>query len=91
MTTIKLTFPKQTYVYNLNFETQTAPSGRHFRLSGISKNLEVPEKWINRVLKNHWIYTFKFLDGNKEFIYFYFDYYDNFISLQSQSSTDRKI
>ena len=28
---------------NLNFETQISPSGRPIRLSGISKNLQVPE------------------------------------------------
>lgn len=63
----------------LHFEQQISPQGRPIRLSGISKNLKVPEKWINKVLKNYYIYSFKFLDEKGGFISFEFDYYDNFV------------
>ena len=64
---------------NLNFETQTSPSGRPIRLSGISKNLQVPEKWINNTIKHHWIYTFRYLDKEDGFVSFEFDYNDKFL------------
>ncbi len=65
---------------NLNaFETQTSPSGRPIRLSAISKNLQVPAKWIDKVLKYHWIYTFRYLDKQDGFVSFEFDYLDNFL------------
>ncbi len=64
---------------NLNFETQTSPSGRPIRLSAISKNLQVPAKWIDKVLKYHWIYTFRYLDKQDGFVSFEFDYLDKFL------------
>ncbi|HRH58440.1 MAG TPA: hypothetical protein PLS10_12370 [Chitinophagales bacterium] len=64
---------------NLNFETQISPSGRPIRLSAISKNLQVPEKWINNTIKWHWIYTFRYLDKYDGFVSFEFDYLDNFL------------
>jgi hypothetical protein len=63
----------------VNSETQISPSGRPFRLSAIEKNLKVPEKWIDKILKNHWIYTFRFLDEQEGFISFEFDYNNNFV------------
>jgi hypothetical protein len=63
---------------HLTFEQQTSPNGRPIRLSGIAKNLQLPEKFINKSFKNHWIYTFRFLDKDDEFISFEFDYNDNF-------------
>lgn len=62
---------------NLNAETQISPNGREFRLSSISKNAQLPSKWIDRVEKWHWIYTFIYLDGG--FFSFEFDYNENFI------------
>lgn len=64
---------------NLNFETQTSPSGRPIRLSAISKNLQVPQKYINGSYKHHWIYTFRYLDKEDGFVSFEFDYLDNFL------------
>ena len=65
---------------NLNaFETQVSPSGRPIRLSAISKNLQVPAKWVDKVLKYHWIYTFRYLDKQDGFVSFEFDYLDNFL------------
>ena len=60
---------------------QNSPSGRPFRLSGISKNLQVPEKWVNRVLCNHWIYTFIYLDKEGGLVHFEFDYNDKFVCM----------
>jgi len=63
---------------HLTFDEQISPNGRPIRLSGIAKNLQVPEKYINKSFKNHWIYTFRFLDKDDEFISFEFDYNDKF-------------
>ena len=64
---------------NLNFEPQLSPSGRPIRLSGIGKNSQVPEKYINKAYKNHWIYTFRYLDEQDGFVSFEFDYNDKFL------------
>ena len=64
---------------NLNFETQTSPSGRPIRLSAISKNLQVPQKYINGSYKYHWIYTFIYLDEQGGLVSFEYDYNDKFL------------
>ena len=64
---------------NLNFEEQTSPNGRPIRLSGIAKNAKLPEKWVKGKYKNHWIYTFRYLDKQDGFVSFEFDYYDKFL------------
>ena len=69
----------------LHFEEQLSPQGRPIRLSGIAKNLKMPEKWVENSetkkneLKNHWIYTFRFIDSLDGFISFEFDYYGKFV------------
>ena len=74
----------QGFKLNLNFEPQLSKNGKEIRLSGIAKNLKVPEKWIkennSNVLKNHWIYTFRYI-GTDTFISFEFDYYGKFIGI----------
>ena len=69
-----------TTVLNLNFEPQLSKSSRLFRLSGTEKNLQVPSKWIDKVEKWHWIYTFIYLD-TKEIIKFEFDYNNQFLKI----------
>ena len=64
---------------NLNFETQISPNGRPIRLSAISKNLQVPQKYINGSYKYHWIYTFIYLDEQGGLVSFEYDYNDNFL------------
>jgi hypothetical protein len=64
---------------DLTFEEQTSPNGRPIRLSGIAKNLQVAEKWLDKTFKNHWIYTFKYLDAYDEFVSFEFDYNNKFV------------
>lgn len=68
---------------NLNFEPQLTPQGKEVRLSGISKNLKLPEKWVNKELKHHWIYTFRYI-GTDKFISFEFDYNGNFFNVIKQ-------
>jgi len=63
----------------LTFEQQISPNGRPIRLSGIAKNLQVAEKFIEKSFKNHWIYTFKYLDAYDEFVSFEFDYNNKFL------------
>ena len=81
MNKIKITHKKINYFLNLNFETQISPSNRPMRLSGTSKNLQLPEKWIDKIFKNHWIHHFIFLDEKGGFISFEFDYYDKFVGI----------
>jgi hypothetical protein len=59
---------------------QVGSTGREFRMVGTAKNLELPEKWSNqkKLMSNHYIYTFKYLD-NGEFFEMEFDYNDNFV------------
>lgn len=45
----------------INFEWQEGKLGRAFKLSKIEKGKK--EKWIDRQLKNDWIYTFIYKDG----------------------------
>lgn len=66
---------------NLDFEPQLSPQGRPIRLSGISKNGKLSEKWVNSGYKSHWIYTFRFIDDLDGFISFEFDYYDKFVGV----------
>ena len=64
----------------LNFENQVyEKEKRPIRLSAISKNLQVPAKWINNTIKWHWIYTFRYLDKDDGFVSFEFDYNDKFL------------
>lgn len=69
---------------NLNFDEQLSPQGRPIRLSGIAKNIKIPEKWVKEnnknILKNHWIYTFRYI-GTDNFISFEFDYYGDFLNV----------
>jgi len=68
----------------LNFDTQLSKNGKEIRLSGIAKNCKLAEKWIKEngtnTLKNHWVYTFRYVDTDK-FVSFEFDYYDKFIGI----------
>jgi hypothetical protein len=66
---------------SINFETQISKLNRPFRLSGTRKNLNLPEKWIDKVLKNHWIHSFKYLDAQGGFFEIETDYNDNFVNL----------
>lgn len=68
------------FILQLDFEPQQSPRGRLMRLSGTAKDLNYPEKWVDRVLKNYWVYTFIFLDGEKEFINFVFNYHNIFVN-----------
>ena len=66
----------------LHFEEQLSPQGRPIRLSGISKNLKMPEKYVDKFYKHHWIYTFRFIDSADGFISFEFDYYGKFVGVK---------
>ena len=67
---------------NLSFETQMSKLNRPFRLSGTRMNLEVPEKWINKVLKNHWIHSFIYLDEQGGFFEIELGYNNEFLNLK---------
>lgn len=67
------------FILQLHFEPQKTPRGRLMRLSGIAKDLNYAEKWVDGILKNYWVYTFRFLDAPSEFITFEFDYLGNYV------------
>ena len=67
------------FILQLHFEPQKTPRGRLMRLSGIAKDLNYAEKWVDGILKNYWVYTFIFLDGEKELINFVFNYHNVFV------------
>jgi len=52
---------------NLTPETQISPLGREFRISGCEQVTTIPAKYIDGAYKNHWIYTFKYLDDGTFF------------------------
>ena len=81
MNQIKITHKKINYFLNLKFETQISPSNTPMRLSGTSKNLQMPEKWIDKTFKNHWLYHFIFLDEKCGIITFEFNYNDKFVGI----------
>ena len=57
------------------FEIYKSPLGREYRVYGIAK-VENSEKWINRVLKYHWIVTIKYLDDKGGVVNLFYDYND---------------
>lgn len=65
---------------NINFETQLSKNGQEIRLSGIAKNCTLPEKYVDKTYKNHWIYTFRYI-GTDNFVSFEFDYYGKFVGI----------
>ena len=71
---------QKTKIY-LSFETQISKNGRPFRLSGTSKVLTKPSKWIDMVEKWHWIHSFIYLDKQGGFFEIELDYNGNFVSL----------
>jgi len=72
---------KETPIF-LNFETQISKLGRPFKLSGTRKNLQMPEKWINKVTHWHWVHSFKYLDEQGGFFEIEIDYNNNFVKLE---------
>jgi hypothetical protein len=70
---------------NLNFEPQLSKNGKEIRLSGIAKNCQVPEKWVDKSYKSHWIYTFRYI-GTETFVSFEFDYLNKFVGIYSTNT-----
>lgn len=68
-------------VVEINSNTQISKLGRPFRYSGLRKNLQLQSKWINKIEKWHWIYSFIYLDEQEGFFDVEIDYNDNFVSL----------
>jgi hypothetical protein len=65
----------------INLETQISNLGRPFRMFGTRVNNEMPERWVNKVLKYHWTYEFKYLDEQGGYFDVEIDYNDNFFKL----------
>ena len=76
----KIKINSENYIF-LNFETQISKLGRNFRLSGVSKISTISQKFINNSYKNHWIYTFRYLDKEDGFFEIEVDYNNNFVRL----------
>lgn len=62
---------------NLDSSTQYSIKGRPFRHS--ATELVGVQKWINGVLKQEVIYTFRYLDVDNEFFAFKYGYYGELI------------
>jgi len=62
----------------LNQSIQVSLNAREIRYSGIRKNCQVPDKWINGTFKSHWIYSFIYLDTGAV-IEFEFDYENKYL------------
>ena len=63
----------------IQFNPSVSRDGRHYRLSAISKNSQLPSKLITgRGECWHWVYTFIYTDSNELFS-FEFDYNDKFV------------
>ena len=60
--------------------TQLSKNGEEIKYTGCRKNLQMPEKWIDKDIKNHYIFRFKYLNGNG-FVNFEFDYFDKFFKM----------
>lgn len=50
------------------------------RYLGIRKNCQVPDKWVNKTLKSHWIYSFVNIETDK-IIEFEFGINDEFLRI----------
>lgn len=50
------------------------------RYIGFRKNCQVPDKWVNKTLKSHWIYSFVNIETEK-IIEFEFDTNDEFLRI----------
>jgi hypothetical protein len=73
------------FEFKLTNEVQFSNKNRPFRLSSISKNETIEEKWVLNScweLKNHWIYSFIFLDEIGGFISIELGYYDELINIK---------
>ena len=61
------------------FKESVSSDGRPYRLLSISKNLQLPSKYItSRGDCWHWVYKFIYTD-NDEIFGFEFDYYDRYL------------
>jgi hypothetical protein len=59
---------------HLNFDIQTSPQGRPIRWSGVEKNLQVPEKFTDGLLRSHYFYSFRYMDEQGGYVIFEVDY-----------------
>ena len=63
---------------NINpYETYTSPNGLAYRVTGVEK-VESSERWINGVLKYHWITSICFIESDER-ISLEYDYSDKVI------------
>ena len=62
------------------FDIQEGKLGKPFRQVEVRRNGQMPDKWIDRVQKYHWIYRFKYIDESG-FFEVEIDYYDKIIKV----------
>lgn len=61
----------------IDFRIQSGSIGKPFKLIGLSKNLQKPSIWVDRTMKWHWVYLYKYIEDGKMFE-IEIDYYDRF-------------
>lgn len=71
-----INLPNKGKIY-IDFREQFGSIGNSFRLSGVSKVLNKPPKWIDKTQRWHWVYTYIYLDGKSFGIEI--DYNDKFV------------
>ena len=70
---------------NINpYETYKSPKGLDYRVTGVEK-VEGSERWINGVLKYHWLVSICFLNSDKRLTLEY-DYNEKIIKKFNTSS-----
>ena len=72
-----INLPNKDKIY-IDLRVQEGSKGFPFKLVRTYKNSIKPSKWIDRVEKWHWIFTYKYLDGSGIFE-IEIDYNDKFI------------
>jgi hypothetical protein len=72
---------KENRIYT-DLRLQSAPSGRPFRLIGLTKETRKPSKRIDKSEHWHWILEYRYTDTThlQEGFNIEIDYYDNFFS-----------
>jgi hypothetical protein len=74
---------KENRIYT-DLRLQSAPSGRPFRLIGLTKETRKPSKRIDKSEHWHWILEYRYTDTThlQEGFNIEIDYYDNFFSFE---------
>ena len=60
---------------------QISPNGRPYKQIGVRINEDMPTVWVGKDKRNHWIYTFRYLDEVGGYFEIEIDEYNKFFKL----------